>query len=134
MKKDINFPEVSGVEMAVVKKANDSGEEGWYVYILNNNAFEIDNVLVVSSGYGEKNGEIQKTSTLRHALGKIEPNSTALVENIQPDVFHLTNQYWVSYYAGKEIYDKKFIFLPDSIVDEHLVNIPLLKMKGIMHK
>ena len=133
MKKDINFPKVAGVELAIVKKTID-GIASWYVYILNNNNFEIENVLVVSSGYGEVNGKQQKTSVLRHMIENIQPRSSELIEHIQTDVFHLTNQYWVSYYKDGEIYDKKFIFLPDSIIDEHLINIPQLNLPGILHK
>ena len=53
---------------------------------------------------------------------------------ITPDVFHLNNEYWVSYYIGNQIFDKKFIFVPDSIREENLILIENLNLKGILHE
>ena len=50
-----------------------------------------------------------------------------------PDVFHLNNEYWVSYFIGKQIFDKKFIFVPDSIIEKNIVTIPALGLEGILH-
>ena len=60
-------------------------------------------------------------------------HSTALVEPIDPAVFHLNNEYWVSYYIGTQIYDKRFIFVPDTICEENLSFIPELELKGVLH-
>ncbi len=43
------------------------------------------------------------------------------------------NQYWVSYYRGQQIFDKKFIFVPDSIVPANLIPIALLGREGVLH-
>ena len=67
MKKDIEIPEVLNVTLAVVKSGLPGLEE-WKVYVINNNDFAIENTLVSSQGYGEKKGETQKTSVLRHFL------------------------------------------------------------------
>jgi len=34
-----------------------------------------------------------------------------LIEPIDPNVLHLNNEYWVSYYIGSQIYDKRFVFV-----------------------
>jgi len=47
--------------------------------------------------------------------------------------FHLYSEYWVSYYIDGQIYDKKFIFVPDSITEENLIPIAQLGMEGILH-
>src|ERR1700712_1154867 len=114
MKKDIEIPQVENVTLAVVKEGL-KGLEEWKVYLINNNDFSIDNTLVASQGYGEKEGEQQKTSTLRHFLQTVPEHSTAVIEPIDPGVFHLNNEYWVSYYIGSQIYDKRFVFVPESI-------------------
>ena len=57
---------------------------------------------------------------------------SAGVEAIDPAVFGLTNEYWLSYYIDGTIYDKKFIFLPESIVDDNLIRIPVLNKPGVM--
>ena len=90
------------------------------------------NVIVSSKGYGEKDGVEVKTTVLRHFLGDIEANTSRKIEAIDPQVFGLTNEYWLSYYIDKTIYDKKYIFLPESIVDENLIKVPLVNKAGIV--
>jgi hypothetical protein len=128
MKKDIDIPEVKNVTIAIVR---EDGE--WNVYLINNNDVDLENTIVSSTGYGEKDGENQKTSTLRHFLQTVEARTWAVVEKITEDVFHLNNEYWVSYYIGKQIFDKKFVFVPDSIKEENLTYIKELEMEGVLH-
>lgn len=114
---------------------NDTPEvSSWTVYIVNLKQEQIDNVLISSKGYGEKDGKLVKTSVLRHSLGDIKPRSYAVVEAIDPEVFGLTNEYLLSYYINGNIFDKKFIFLPESIVDNNLTRIPLIDKPGVMIK
>jgi hypothetical protein len=47
----------------------------------------LENVLVTSKGYGEKDGEQVKTSTLRHSFPLIEANSYKLIEPIDEQTF-----------------------------------------------
>ncbi|MFT5054276.1 MAG: hypothetical protein ACI97X_001302, partial [Oceanospirillaceae bacterium] len=77
-------------------------------------------------------GQEVKTSQLRHFLEDIEPMSFAKVEVLVPEVFGLTNQYLLSFYIDQEIYDKKYIFLAESIIDDNLVNIPLINRPGVL--
>jgi hypothetical protein len=101
--------------------------------LINNNAFPIENTIVASKGYGENEGEPQRTSTLRHFLETVPANTTAVVESIDPKIFHLNNEYWVSYYVGNQIYDRRFIFVPDSICENNLIFIKELEMEGVLH-
>ena len=133
MKKDINFLPVEGIQVVVARKLTQLDQYDWHVYVINQNKQSIHNVFVTSSGYGEKDGEAQKTATLRHYFVEIQPRTYELVESIMPDVFHLNNEFWVSYYIDAQIYDKKFIFVPDSITESHLVNVPVLGLEGILH-
>jgi len=134
MKKDLPENIVEDVAMAVVL-INESPElKNWTVYFINLKDEPLDNVLISSKGYGEKDGKLVKTSVLRHFLGNIEAKSFTTVEAIDTEVFGLTNEYWLSYYINDVIYDKKFIFLPESIVDENLIRVPLVNMPGVMIK
>lgn len=135
MKKDIEFPTVEGVQIAVARKKNDVNEFDWYVYLLNRNNYELDNILITSKGYSSKDeqGEVQKTSILRHMILQLEAQSYAPIERIDPAVFHLCNEYWLSYYVDGKIYDKKFIFMPESIIEKNLSNIDMLEMEGVLH-
>lgn len=134
MKKDINLPEVENVGVAVIREKNELDEEVYNVYLLNTGDQKLETVLVSSKGYGENKstGERVKTSVLRHALNDIEPKSFAKIEPIIEDVFGLHNEYWVSYFIGKEMYDKKFIFLAESISEENMITIPLIHKKGVL--
>lgn len=133
MKKDINILPVENVLMAVGLVNDDIDNPEWKVFIINRNSEKLDTVMITSKGYGKKDGEEQKTSILRHALPYLDGGESALVEPIQPEVFHLNNQYWVSYYLNDHIYDKKFIFVPDTIKEENLVPIKELGFRGVLH-
>lgn len=133
MKKDIEFPKVEGVEVAVARKPATEEEYDWHVYLINRNEFELNNILVTSKGYGQKDGESQKTSTIRQMIDKVEKQSYIVIERIDPQVFHLSNEYWISYYVEGKIYDKKFIFMPESIVEKNLSKIDMLELDGILH-
>lgn len=134
MKKDIEHPEVEGIAVAVVKQTNELGEEDWYAYFLNLKNVTVQNVLVTSRGYGMLDNEEIKTSTLRHFLEDVKPMSAMKIELIMDNVFGLSNEYWVSFYIGKTIYDKKYIFLPESIIEENFTHIPVLETAGVMIK
>lgn len=133
MKKDIPFYPSEGVHLAVAKKTDELNQAEWYVCLINRNASILENVIVVSKGYGYKDGEQQKTSALRHLIPEVKSGSSVLIEPIDPSVFPLTNEFWVSYFIGKQIYDKKFVFVPDTIVEENLSFIEELGLEGILH-
>ena len=133
MIKDIQIPEVKNVTLAVARTKAIGESEEWKVYLINNNDFPIENTLVASKGYGEKDGEKQNTSVLRHFLETVPAHSTALIEPIDPAVFHLNNEYWVSYYIGSQIFDKRFVFVPDTICEANVSFIRELEMEGVLH-
>lgn len=133
MKKDIKIPEVKNVTLAVAREKNKLNQDEWRVYLINNNNFDTENTLVASKGYGEKEGEQQRTSTLRHFLETVPAHGTAWVEPIHQDVFHLNNEYWVSYYVNSQIYDRRFVFVPDTICEGNLTYIKELEMEGVLH-
>ena len=134
MKKDLPDNIVEDVAIAIVLMDETPEVKNWTVYLINLKDQPISNVMVSSKGYGEKDGKPVKTSVLRHFLGDINAKSFGGIEAIDSQVFGLTNEYWLSYYIDGNIYDKKFIFLPESIVDEHLIKIPLLSKPGVMIK
>jgi len=132
MKKDIDFSPVTGVEL-VITKSEKEGQDQWDVYLINKNLIDLETVMITSKGYGQIKGEEKETSVLRHMLGKVEQQSYARIEPIQPELFKLNNEYWVSYYILDQIFDKKFVFVPDSIKQENLQYIPELDLIGVRH-
>ncbi|MBX2965131.1 MAG: hypothetical protein KF845_03230 [Cyclobacteriaceae bacterium] len=133
MIRDIEIPEVKNVTVAIARKKQPGESDEWKVFLINRNPFPIENALVASKGYGKKDGEEQQTSILRHFLETVPPHSAALVEPIDPAVFHLNNEYWVSYYIGRKIFDKRFVFVPDSIREENITYIKEFEMEAILH-
>lgn len=134
MLKDIPQLKVEDVAVAVVPTVNNEGEKEWAVYLLNLKNETIEGVLVASNGYGYKNGEKVKTSTLRHFIEQVPAKSYAKVELIIEPLFGLNNEYWVSFYLNNTMYDKKYLFLPDSINPEYFTTVPLLDKAGVMIK
>ncbi|ADR20794.1 hypothetical protein MATR_15800 [Marivirga tractuosa] len=132
MKKDIDFSPVTGVEL-VITQSEKAGETQWDVYLINKNLIELETVMITSRGYGRIGSEEKETSVLRHMIEKVEEQSYARIEPIQPELFQLNNEYWVSYYILDQVFDKKFVFVPDSIKDENLQYIPELDLMGIRH-
>jgi hypothetical protein len=135
MKKDIEILQVEGVSVAVVKEMNEEKtHEVYNVYLLNKKEVQIDNVLVSSKGYGENKltGEVVKTSVLRHFLGDVQPKSFVKIEPIIEEVFGLNNEYWVSFVCDNKMYDKKYIFLAETIIPSNMVKVPLIGGKGVV--
>ena len=125
---------VEDIAVAIVKEQNEKGKTEWNVYLLNLKKEEIEGVLVTSSGYGELHGEHRKTSTLRHFLDIVPGKTFMKIEPIMEDLFGMSNQYWVSFYLNKQIYDKKYVFLAESVREENFITVPLIKKKGVMIK
>lgn len=132
MKKDLPENIVEDIIIAAVLESENPEGSSWNIYLVNFKDQPIETVLVSSKGYGIKEGANVKTSVLRHSIGTLDPKEYALIEAIDEQVFGLTNEYWLSYYINGTIYDKKFIFLPESIVESNLIHIPLVNKPGVM--
>jgi hypothetical protein len=133
MKKDIHIPKVEGIGVAIVKDTEE-GDEIWKVYLINYKEEPINNVLISSKGYGILNQKKVNTSTLRHFFDVIKDQSYQLIEPISKDVFGLSNEYFVTFYIDNIIYDKKFVFVPDTIKDEHFTKVRIIQKDGVLIK
>ncbi len=133
MLKDINFPELEGVSVAVAYTQTEDGEEQWVVHVINENKVPIENVLVVSKGYGEIKKEQVKTSTLRRFFELVPALSSQQIEPVPAELLGIANEYWVSFYINKKVYDKKFVFTAGVLSKQFLKDLPILNTKGILH-
>lgn len=132
MKKDIERPEVKDVAVAVISEMNDAGAQEWNVYLINLKNEPLKGILVTSKGYGMLNDEKRETSVLRQFFEELPARDFLKIEPIMEEVFGLTNEYWVSFYIDKVIFDKKFIFLPETISPLNFTQVPLIKHEGIL--
>ena len=131
MKKDIEHLEVEDLAMAIVLE-EENGQNVWNVFLINLHIVPIKNIIVTSRGYGELNGEIKKTSTLRDFFEELPELEFTRVEPIMENTFGLTNEFWVSFYINDKIYDKQYIFLPETINLKNFTKIPILNAEGVM--
>lgn len=131
MLKDIEDPISEGVTMAAVYELNAEKEMVWNMYLLNYKNTTIDSVLVTSKGYGQKDGEDVSTTTLRHFVKEIPAQSVARIEPLQEEIFSLISEYFVTYYVGNTIYERKFIFESYSISVKKTVLITFMGQQGI---
>jgi hypothetical protein len=125
------IPKVEGIELAVVLE-NETPE--YAVYLHNAKEDIIEGIIITSVGYGENpaTGEKIKTATLRHSLEVMLPNEVAKIELIVPEVFGLYNEYWVSFWINEELFDKKFLFLPDAIHADKLTMLESFGKLGVL--
>jgi hypothetical protein len=133
MKESMKSNPAEGVGVAVVLEKNDQGEEQHYVYLVNERKDTLKGCLVVSRGYGRhmETEQLIETSTLRHYLDEIAPGTAKKIEPIMPEVFGLNNEYWVSFWIDEVMFDKRYIFLAETIQKGNEVNIPLMHTKGV---
>lgn len=137
MRKELIGPKVEDVAVAIVQEIGENNKPIYNTYLLNLKENEIlEGIIITSRGFGEDvhTGEKVKTSMLRHCLEILLPNEAARIEPIMEEVFGLTNEYWVSFWINDKMYDKKYIFLPETIQEKNLKVIPVLGLKGVMIK
>ena len=134
MNKDIIFHKVEDVAIAIVAETNEPGAEIWNAYLLNLKKDPIETVLVSTKGYGTIEERKVKTSMLRHLLGNIEGGGFKLIEPIDKKLFSISNEFLVSFWYKGAMYDKKYVFVTESIIQSNFINIPLINKKGVMIK
>ena len=133
MKKDITIPEVENVFVAAVQEwSDDFMEKVWYIYLVNDSDFNLDSVMVVSKAFGTIDGEMKKTSLLRHAFVEIPAVSVVKVEMLEKSVTTLNNEFMVTFFIGKTLYDKKFTFIANSISENTVEEVPILFVDGVI--
>lgn len=129
MKKDIHFPNVKDVYIAIVKEEHPEYKtQDWNAYIINNSDADLDTVLIVSQGFSEK----KVTPPMRHSLKLLPARSFAKIEYLQDAVLQLHNEFKVTYFQGNVMFDKTYLFNKDSIKDSALKPVPLIQIKGIL--
>lgn len=133
MKKDIVIPEVENVFVAAVQQWNDDFmQKVWYVYLVNDSDFNLDGVMVVSKAFGTIDGEMRKTSLLRHAFVSVPAVSVVKVEMVETAVLALNNEFMVTFFIGDKLYDKKYIFRANSINESAVEEVPILFTDGVI--
>lgn len=136
MREELMGPKVENVAMAIVPEINEENAIQHYVYLINYREDIMEGIIITSAGYGQNanTGEKVQTSTLRHSLEVLLPQEAAKIEPIMEELFGLSNEYWVSFWVEDVMYDKKFVFLPETIQAKNYQTIESLNVKGILIK
>lgn len=133
MKKDIIIPEVENVFLAAVQEwSDDFMEKVWYIYLVNDSDFNLDSVMVVSKAFGTIDGEMKKTSLLRHAFMEVPAVTFVKVEMVEKSVLALNNEFMVTFFIGNTLYDRKYTFRANSITPDYVEEVPLLFVDGVI--
>lgn len=133
MKKDIIIPEVENVFLAAVQEwSDDFMEKVWYAYLINDSDFLIESVMVVSKAFGTIDGEMKRTSLLRHAFVELPAVSVMKIEMIEKSVLALNNEFMLTFFMDGKLYDKKFIFKANSINESEVEEVPILFVDGVI--
>src|SRR6478609_903030 len=127
MRRDIEIPEVENVFIAAVQEwSDDFMEKVWYAYLVNDSDYNLDGVMVVSKAFGTIDGEMKKTSLLRHAFVEVPAVSVVKIEMVEKSVLQLNNEFMVTYFIGNTLYDKKFTFRKNTINERATEEVPIL--------
>lgn len=134
MREELLGPKVENVGMAIVQEIGEDNAIIYNTYLLNFREDIIEGIIISSSGYGVNVETVEKikTSTLRHCIELMLPDEAARIEPVIEEVFGLTNEYLLSFWINDQMYDKKFIFLPEVVQEKNLKMIPKLGLKGVL--
>jgi hypothetical protein len=133
MQKDISIREVKNVFMAAIQEWNDDFLANvWNVYLVNDSDDEMHDIMVVSKAFGTLNGEMRKTSLLRHALVEMPPTSAVKIEMVEDSVLALNNEFMLTFFVGSTLYDRKYTFIANSIKETNTEEVPHLWKPGVI--
>lgn len=131
MLKDITPAAVKDIGIAVVKESEN--ENDWKVYLVNLSDQRLENVIINSTGFGfDQEDSSLQTATFRHYIESVKPRCAIAFETIVEEIFHLSNRFWLSYYIGNKIFDRKYEFVPGSISKDFFTAIPFTGKQGVM--
>ncbi len=134
MKKDIEYLKVTEVALAVVPEINEDGTTTFQTYLINLKDQSINNVLIRSKGSGIVDDQKVQTSVLRHLFEEVGPKQGVKIELVPDELLNLSNEYWVSFWYENYLYDKKYTFVPGSIIEQNYTQIPVINKPGVMIK
>ena len=133
MRKDIEIPEVKNVYVAALEVTDEQGDTTWWMHLINDTDGPLENILVQSKGYSDletKGGK--STATLRKMVKVLPSPSSSPLAPLLPSLFAFFTAYWVSFFEGGQMKDRKYIFGPGTIDMAFSEPLPVLKSKGIL--
>ncbi len=131
MKKDIQIPTVSDVDIAIAYEYNDLYKSNdWNVYIINKKDIDLEMVVIVSQGFSDT----KTTSLFRKKLELLPKQSFAKIEFMQPELFKLNNRFQVTFFADNKLYEKTYLFKANTVKESALRMLKILNKRGMLCK
>ena len=131
MKKDINIAKVENVSLAISQEYNEAFKSNdHYAYLINYKEVPLEMVLIVSQG---SDGD-RSTSTMRHKIETLPPNSFAKVELMQEELLALNNHFKITFFENNKMFEKEFILKKNAFKEGALRHINILNKRGIILK
>lgn len=135
MRKDISIPTVENVYIAAMQEWNDDFmQKTWYAYLVNDGTEKLESVIIVSNASGMIDGEMRKTSSLRHAFTEVLPDTAVKIEMIEDSVLVLDNSFMVTFFIGNTLYDKNYVFKAGRIDEDNVQELPVIFKDGVLLK
>ncbi|MEH6407207.1 MAG: hypothetical protein V7767_08005 [Leeuwenhoekiella sp.] len=129
MRKDIEIPEVKDVYVAAILEFNEVHRTNdWNVYLINAKNSPLETVLIVSKGFDAE----RITSQMRHKLDVLPAKSFAKIEFLEDSVLKLNNEFSVTFFVGNNLFEKKFLYKPNTITKENNKALPIMLKEGIL--
>jgi hypothetical protein len=85
-------------------------------------------VIIVTKGYSED----KKTATFRKKIEVLPAKSYAKIEMLLEGVLSINNLFNVSFFEDNKLFEKAFEFRKNTINENALQQIPLIKLKGVL--
>ena len=132
MRKDIDIHDDFYLALAFIPvPAAEQEPPQWEAFIYNAKQQPLEHVIINVSAMGIIDGVEKETGTMRFYIEKMEPESYKKFEILLHDTLLLQNTYWISFYQGNEIGEKKLhVQLSEQWADD-LTLLPLIDRAGI---
>ena len=131
MKKDIDIPKVENVSLAISQEYNEAFKSNdHYAYLINHKDVALEMVLILSHGSDEE----RSTSTMRHKIETLPPNSFAKVELMLEELMALDNHFKITFFENNKMFEKEFILKKNSLKEGSLRHIDIVNQRGILLK
>lgn len=129
MRKDIDIPKVQDVYIAAVKELHpDYKTEDWNAYIINDGNSPLEVILIVVQGYDDTD----MTTHMRHTIPVLPAKGYAKIEFMEESIFRLNNFFSVTYFLDNKMYEKRWEFPANTIMDDNAIDVPVMHKKGVL--
>ncbi|MCC6599274.1 MAG: hypothetical protein IT223_01205 [Crocinitomicaceae bacterium] len=132
MKRDIILPDAKDIAIAIVPAAGNE-KDHWQVFFINLNPVPVDTVLIQAQGMttGKESNE-KTTAPVRFMLPALPALSARQFEVLVSESLTTSHRYWVSYYIGSLLYEKKIMVTQQELEKGKLHILPVLEKEGML--